>query len=187
MMKKVFLLFTLFFSLISTASATMTMQWPESAYFLFSAGQTTSFDEAIEDYPDPIEHFDISLEPWNEPAWCTNYIDMGEISLDSMGDDPPTSGYSYETVSYYTCDYVLENHAYWIKTVDGNYAKIKIVEAVHIGSDPEYGNINRIKFNWYYYGSSEGTSGGSKSADDEVCTLPTSLVLLAMLSSALKH
>lgn len=192
MMKKIFLFFILVFSLsFASTTGTTTMQWPNSAYFLFSTGETESYDAALLVSDNPPEYYDISLEPWVEPGWCTNFIDMGEVSLDSL-ETPPTSGYNDDELGFLSCEYVEQNHVYWIKTRDGEYAKVKITEAVHLGSDPDYGNVNRITFDWVYLGGfgTSTTEGGSKNDnnDDGFCPISTSLVLLSMLSLfTIKH
>lgn len=182
-MKKSILFLFLIFGLVFSTSGTTTMQWPESAFFVFSSAETTSYDDAILISGNPLEYFDISLEPWNAPAWCANYIDMGEASLDSL-QTPPSSGYSDDVQGFFGCDYVQQGHAYWIKTREGDYAKVKITEAVYLGVDPENGNTNRITFNWVYLGGG-GTTGGDSGKDNEnngFCPVSISLILLSFAS-----
>lgn len=158
-MKWIFLLLVLA-GLLFSSSGTTTMQWPNTAYFIFATQELTSYDEIKDLEMDPTMVFDISLEPWNEPGWCTNYIDMGTVSLDSLT-DPPMSGYNDDVMGFADCAYVEEGHAYWIKTRNDNFAKVKITEAVHVGIDPEHGHINRISFDWVFFGDDRtgGTSG----------------------------
>ncbi len=146
-MLKYFILSILLLGTIFANTITTTLQWPDKAYFNFASNEVVSYDEYLASNPtqDPSEIFDIALEPWDEPAWCANRIDMGNVALSSLT-IPPTSGYSDDILGFADCGYVEEGHTYWIKTRDGNmaYAKVKVTEAVHIGVDDTYGNINKI-------------------------------------------
>ncbi|MDD2655312.1 MAG: hypothetical protein PHQ80_01450 [Candidatus ainarchaeum sp.] len=158
-------------ALAFSAAGTTTMQWPGSAFFRFSDGAPVSYDAAIAAGGDVQAEYDIALEPWNRPAWCTNFIDMGEVELESLA-APPQSGYNDDTQGFMDCTDVEAGHAYWIKTRDGKYAKVKVMEATYLGTDPTHGNMNRITFDWVYQG--QGGGGGNAGC------LPAALIAMAL-------
>lgn len=131
-------------------SDTTTLIWPDKAAFNFRDGKAISFDKALEKSDNIHEAFDITLEPWTYPGWCTNFIDMGKVSLDSLT-SPPTSGYNDDELAYNSCEEVEEGHAYWIKTRNGKFAKVKVNLAEFIGASDE-GNVNKVVFDWEYLG-----------------------------------
>lgn len=165
--------FIVVFGILFASSGLTTLEWPDSAHFKFSTAQTFSYDDYLASgtNQDPTDMYDIVLEPWDQPAWCANRIDMGNVPLSSLT-IPPTSGYSDDVLGFADCDYVNEGHAYWIKTRTGAYAKVKVTEAVHLGSTDADGNINRITFEWNYL--TDGTS------DNLICC-PASVVLPGLI------
>lgn len=180
-MKKLFLFLILFSGLVLASSGTTTLKWPDTAYFTFSKG-TVSYEDGLKVSDDPTKVFDILLEPWTAPAWCANYIDAGTVDFDSMS-TPPTSGYNDDVQGFADCDYIQVGHSYWIKTRDGEYAKVYVASAEFLGADPEHGNTNTVTFKWVYYGKE--TSGGFKPDASSInlkdCKLPISLILLSLL------
>jgi hypothetical protein len=153
---------------LSAASGTAVMQWPDSAFFRFSDPEPVSQAEALAAAADPQAYYDVSLEPWDRPAWCTNFIDAGEAGLSSLA-VPPLSGYNDDVKGYMDCTGVAAGHAYWIKTRDGKYAKVKVTEARYLGVDPTNGNVNKVVFNWEYPAGSEAPGG---------CCAPAALILV---------
>ncbi|PIT84348.1 hypothetical protein COU37_03695 [Candidatus Micrarchaeota archaeon CG10_big_fil_rev_8_21_14_0_10_45_29] len=172
---KIFAAILLLSPLLFASSGTTTMTWTNSAFFKFSEGKTTPYSNAISAHDDPSAYYDISLEPWDAPAWCANYIDMGEVSLDSLK-NPPLSGYNDDNMGFIDCDYVQSGHAYWIKTREGKFAKVKIKNAQHLGTGDD-GNINTISFSWEYYEN----MGISK--PPSACPLAVSIISLALFAS----
>lgn len=179
-MFKMFIAMLLVLGLVFSSSGTTTLQWPNSAYFNFYPGETISYDEYLASNPteDPSAIYDIALEPWDKPGWCANHIDMGAVNLDSL-EYPPSSGYSDDELGFADCSYIEQGHAYWVKTRDGKYAKIKVIEATHLGVDDTYGHINKVTFSWEYYGVT-GTSGNG-GGDGEVQTCPSIMMILTLL------
>ena len=182
-MKKIFLFLILFFGLVLASSGTTTLKWPDTAYFTFSKG-TVSYEEGIKVSDDPTKVFDILLELWVAPAWCANSIDLGKVDFDSMS-TPPTSGYIDDVSGFANCDYVQVGHSYWIKTRDGEYAKVYITNAEYLGVDPEDGNMNTVTFKWVYYGdkSSGAFKPDASSINLKDCNLSLSLIVLSLLGA----
>jgi len=174
------LLILLTTGLVFSSSGTTTMQWPGSAYFNFSSG-AKSYDYVTSHRENP-ESYDIALEPWNKPGWCTNFIDMGDVPLDSLA-TPPASGYNDDIKGYIDCVDVQQGHSYWVKTRDGKYAKLKVAEAKYLGNDPEYGHMNRVRFEWIYLGN--GTEGGGNNGGSNLSLCPSSVALILLLGATL--
>lgn len=150
-----------------------------SAYFKFSSGETKSYDYVTSQEVSP-ESFDIALEPWNKPGWCTNFIDMGNVPLDSLT-TPPTSGYNDDVKGYIDCVDVQQGRSYWIKTRDGKYAKLRVTDAKYLGKDSTYGHMNRVTFEWIYLGAGTG-GGGDNTGGSNTCLSSLGLILLLELA-----
>ncbi|MFH2106727.1 MAG: hypothetical protein ABII22_05695 [Candidatus Micrarchaeota archaeon] len=163
--------------IVFSTSGTTTLLWPDATLFKFSEGTATSHSTV----QNP-ESYDISMEPWNKPAWCTNHIDMGKVSLESMT-TPPTLGYNDDVHGFMDCTEIIEGHAYWIKTRDGKYAKVKVKEAKFIGLGPD-GNINRVVFEWEYLGEGK-TSTPKTPGDGTENPCPLSIGFAALASASL--
>ena len=75
-------------------------------------------------------------EIFQVPEWVFLVIrDMGTVSLESIT-QAPESGYTYGANN-------ILNHAYCIKTMEGNYAKMKVKSV----------NVDRMSFDWVYQGN----------------------------------
>lgn len=183
MLKKIFLVLLLVFAVVFATGGTATLEsgTGKKSCFMFADG-VASVPGA-----DPSK-CDIAVEPWTYPGWCTNYIDVGTVSLDSMT-SPPTTGYNDDAKGYIDCQKVEANHAYWIKTRDGKYGAVKVTEATYVGSQST-GNLNKVTFDWVYLGAGTGNGSGDgtitpvkkpgdgKKPDENCYCTPAAFILL---------
>ncbi len=115
-----------------------------SRAIVLSTNTVFSDDEMMSDNYFDYEQLDIIVEPWDQPAWCANYVDLAGTF--EKVKTIPTSGYFDDGKDYQDCDYV-EQGVYAIKTRDGNYAVVEITDTEHYNMT-EGGFRNRVMLNY---------------------------------------
>ncbi|MEM4367285.1 MAG: hypothetical protein QW035_04125 [Candidatus Anstonellales archaeon] len=117
----------------------LNLRTDEDIGIILSTGQTYSAEDNV-----GFQDVDILLQPWDRPAWCANYLKI-QGNFDSIAAVPSSGGYFDELNKGAGCDYVEEG-VYAIKTRDGKYALVEILEASQLGFSKQYINSITIKY-----------------------------------------
>ncbi len=76
----------------------------------------------------PLDNFSLWLEPWctDKPGLCGNFVDIGEVDVNSSNIQIPANGYISDEAGYDNCVEVTPGHTFINKNYDGSYTVFKI-------------------------------------------------------------
>lgn len=146
------LLIGLCFASIKSGQATLSTN--EDIAIVLSTGQIYTAEEDVE-----FQKTDILIEPWERPAWCANYLRI-QGNFSTISSVPSSGGYFDEVNKGPGCSYVEEG-LYALKTRDGKYAVVEVLDASQRGFSDKYINTITFRYKLQTDGSTNVLASGS--------------------------